>query len=152
MLVSIHYLRCQEVEIAYIFDLIKTERQILTVGLFHKAYAQSGVNLCPWTYMDNARAKAHKVADLIGCPTKNSKDLLKCLKSRSGYQIVKTVEDFQVWLYNPFSPFAPVVDKWSDKPFLSEHPLVMLKKKKMADVPCIFSFVNCEGMYPAAGF
>lgn len=56
-----------------------------------------------------------------------------------------------MWLYIPFTPFGPVIDKWSDNPFIPEHPLQTIKNKMIADVPTIFSFVQCEGLYPAAG-
>lgn len=58
---------------------------------------------------------------------------------------------FQPWLYNPFSPFGVVIDKWSANPVLPEHPYLLLKNKKLQDLPWIASNVDAEGLYPAAG-
>ncbi|KAJ8933689.1 hypothetical protein NQ318_008407 [Aromia moschata] len=77
--------------------------------------------------------------------------MMNCLKRRPGRQIVNTVKYFQPWLYNPFSPFGVVVDKWSNDPLLPMHPYKILKKKLVLDVPWIVSHVNSEGLYPAAG-
>lgn len=55
-------------------------------------------------------------------------------------------------MYNPFSPFGVVIDKWSPNPVLPEHPYLLLKNKKVQDVPWIASNVQAEGLYPAAEF
>lgn len=55
-------------------------------------------------------------------------------------------------MYNPFSPFGVVVDKWSPNPVLPEHPYFLLKNKRVQDVPWLASNVQAEGLYPAAEF
>lgn len=57
----------------------------------------------------------------------------------------------KVYLYNPFTPFGPVVDKWAETPFLPEHPLILMKKTQITDVPIMFTFAECEGLYPVMG-
>lgn len=44
-----------------------------------------------------------------------------------------------------------VVDKWSNAPFLPEHPYVLLRNKKIQNLPWIFSNTESEGLYPGAG-
>lgn len=65
-------------------------------GLFHKVIAQSGVGLNPWSLNEHSREKAFKLGTLLGCPTDDSKDLVDCLKTRPGQQIVNAVQHFQV--------------------------------------------------------
>lgn len=55
-------------------------------------------------------------------------------------------------MYNPYTPFGPVVEANRFGAFLPEHPLKIMKKNKIADIPTVFSFVACEGLYPAADF
>lgn len=40
---------------------------------------------------------------------------------------------------------------WASDPVLPEHPLELLRKKQIYDVPMIVSFVTSEGLYPGAG-
>lgn len=58
---------------------------------------------------------------------------------------------FQPFLYNPFSPSAPVVDSWAKDPLLPDHPYNMLIKKKVQDLPWLVSYVAGEGLYPGSG-
>nr|AYK27451.1 carboxylesterase CarEB2 [Lasioderma serricorne] len=124
----------------------------LSKGLFNRGFSQSGCALNPWVIMENGREKALKLADILGCPTENTKIAVECLKSRPGRQIVDSVKHFLPWLYNPFSPFGVVVDKASKNPVLPEHPLDLMKKRKVQDLPYIFSHVLEEGLYPAYDF
>lgn len=114
--------------------------------------SQSGVAINSWVLTENSRKKAHKLGELLGCTCTDSKDLLNCLKARPGQQIMEAIKHFQVFLYTPFTPFGPVIDEWSNEPFLPEHPLILMEKKEIEDVPILFSFVSCEGLYPAADF
>lgn len=122
------------------------------VQLFNRAIAQSGSALNPWALMEKAREKTVKLSELLGCPAYDTKEMIKCLKYRPGRQIVAAVKHFQPWLYNPFSPFSLVIDKWSDEPVLPEHPYQLLKTKQVQNIPIIFSNVQAEGLYPGAEF
>jgi hypothetical protein len=42
------------------------------------------------------------------------------------------------------------VDSWSDNPVLPEHPYMLLKKKKVADLPWIVSYTASEGLFPTS--
>lgn len=54
-------------------------------------------------------------------------------------------------MYNPYSPFAAVVDNWADDPLLPDHPYNLLLNKKVHDLPWIISYVSGEGLYPGTG-
>lgn len=112
----------------------------------------SGTALCPWTFQENPLEKARQVAASVGCPTKDTKQMIACLKERPAEQIVETTRQFRPWLFNPFSPFGLVVEKAGQKPFLPDHPYALLAKGKVLDVPWITSVTADEGLYPAGDF
>ncbi|KAF2896323.1 hypothetical protein ILUMI_09830, partial [Ignelater luminosus] len=124
----------------------------LSQGLFHRGISQSGTALNPWVLVENSRKKSIQLATHLGCPTTVMEDMINCLREKPAYDVVATVKHFQPWLYNPFSPFGVVVDKWSSEPFLPEHPYILLRNGKVQDLPYIFSNVEAEGLYPAADF
>ncbi|RZC33705.1 COesterase and/or Abhydrolase 3 domain containing protein, partial [Asbolus verrucosus] len=121
-------------------------------ALFHRGMSQSGTMLNPWVLMEKPLDKTKKLAANLGCSTKDVSKMIECLKTRTGRQVVASVKEFQPWLYNPFSPFGPVVDPWSSDPVLPEHPYSLLKKKKVYDIPWIVSYTNSEGLYPGTDF
>lgn len=57
----------------------------------------------------------------------------------------------QPLLYNPFSPFGPVVELPSENAFISELPYHILAKGLAADVPWLLSVATHEGLYPGSG-
>ncbi|XP_025830548.1 venom carboxylesterase-6-like, partial [Agrilus planipennis] len=124
----------------------------LSEGLFHKGYSQSGTALNPWVLVENSLEKAKLAAHYLGCPSGSSVEILECLRQRPGLQIVETTRKFFSWLYNPFSPFGVVVDKWSKNPILPDHPIKILESGKVKNLPWIFSMTESEGLYPAAEF
>ncbi|KAF5272311.1 hypothetical protein FQR65_LT04969 [Abscondita terminalis] len=121
-------------------------------GLFHRGVSQSGTALNPWVIVEESRKKSQMLAAHLDCPTESLIDMKKCLKEKSAYDIVSAVNVFQPFLYNPISPFGIVIDKWSSKPFLNEHPYALLQKGKIMDIPWIFSNVESEGLYPGSEF
>lgn len=54
----------------------------LYIGLFHRAIAQSGSTRCPWAHTKSIGAYTRILAEDVNCPTTNSKELLKCLRSK----------------------------------------------------------------------
>lgn len=123
----------------------------LTDGLFHRGFSQSGSPLNPWVLMEGGLEKTIKLASNVGCSGKIPA-VIECLKTVQGKQIVESVRIFQPWMYNPFSPFGVVVDSWSEDPVLPEHPLSLLQKGHVKDLPWVFSMADFEGLYPAFEF
>ncbi|XP_014273017.1 esterase FE4 [Halyomorpha halys] len=122
----------------------------LSKGLFKGAICASGSSLNPWTIAENSREKAMFVARGLGCPTGDSLLMIECLRKRPAEHIVGMTRHFLPWLYNPFSPYALVVEPPGPNAFLPDTPINLLKQGKGADVPILFTFDKEEGLYPGA--
>ncbi|KAG5673610.1 hypothetical protein PVAND_003640 [Polypedilum vanderplanki] len=129
----------------------------LSNGLFNNAISHSGFALNPWVVMENAKAKAYQVGNYLNCNfhknhKPNHKMLLQCLKKVPTEKLVMAAKIFQPFLYNPFSPFGVVIEKYNKHPFLTAHPKVILENQKYQKRPYIASITKDEGLYPAAEF
>ncbi|XP_071439355.1 venom carboxylesterase-6-like isoform X2 [Hetaerina americana] len=125
----------------------------LSRGLFRRGISLSGTALCPWALVEKPREKALKLAALVGCPTKgDSAAILNCLRQRPATDLVSAMSHFQVWLYNPFSPFGPVVEPKGilSEPFLPDDPFTLLSNGEFLHQPWITGVTTHEGLYPAA--
>lgn len=67
-------------------------------GLFHRAISQSGTADCRWAVAKpgSARKKATKLAKLLACPSKDSKQLVDCLRTKEATELIATDRSFQV--------------------------------------------------------
>lgn len=124
----------------------------MSKGLFTRGISFSGTALCSWTQAEAAREKAQRLASQVGCPTKPNKALVECLKYRPALQLVEQIDSFQIWMYNPFNVFGPVVEKGSKNPFIDEKPIDIVRQGKAQDLPWITGVVTEEGLYPFADF
>lgn len=124
----------------------------LSIGLFNRGISHSGCALNPWVFQENAKEKAFKVGSYLGCTSKSSFLLKKCLKEKPAEDIVRTVPHFQPYLYNPFSPFAPVVEPNLPRAFLIQKPIEILRDHKFQELPWLASATQAEGLYPAGEF
>ncbi|CAK9812183.1 Venom carboxylesterase-6 [Anthophora quadrimaculata] len=123
-----------------------------SADLFQRGISISGVALDSWTQTKKAPEKAKKLGALMGCPTADSNEMINCLQNRPARLISEAIGDFMYWLYNPFTPFGPVVEKEGSNPFISESPINMIVKGKVANVPWISGVVSEEGLFPAGEF
>lgn len=96
--------------------------------------------------------KAKQIAANLNCTTESNIEMKNCLKEKPAKLIVDSVKQFQPWLYNPFTPFGPVVEYETEKPFLSQTPLSCLLEGKFQQIPWIVSSTVAEGLYPAGEF
>ncbi|KAL7048233.1 hypothetical protein ACKWTF_003277 [Chironomus riparius] len=124
----------------------------LSNGLFKNGISHSGSALNPWVFMENARNKAHKVAEFMDCPHDDHQKMLECLKQKPTEELVMLLKEFQPFLYNPFSPFGLVVEPAHESAFISEHPRTLLESGKFSHLPWLFTQVKDEGLYPGAEF
>ncbi|KAJ4451370.1 hypothetical protein ANN_02832 [Periplaneta americana] len=122
----------------------------LSRGLFHRGISMSGGATCPWGQMEAGPEKAWKLGALLGCHQKSSKELVECLRTRPARQIVEQVKYFQVWMYNPFSPFGPTVETAGSTPFLTKHPVDLILEGNVQDVPWMAGATTEDGLWPAA--
>lgn len=123
----------------------------LSNGLFNNGFSHSGNALNSWVLVQNPREKAHRVADFVNC-THESTQMLECLRQVPVHELVVLARHFQPFLYNPITPFGPIVESVSEGAFLSEHPLVLLTEGRVKNSPWFSSNVQDEGLYPAAEF
>ncbi|XP_053682970.1 venom carboxylesterase-6-like [Sabethes cyaneus] len=127
----------------------------MTRGLFRNGIGHSGSALNPWVFAENSAEKARTIASSIGCSVISSKEMLKCLREKSARDIVRAVGPLFDFLYNPFSPLGVVVEKQTKhnpKPFLVEHPYLLMERGKFYRVPLLLSVNEAEGLYPGAEF
>ena len=124
-----------------------------SAGLFQRGISISGVAVDPWPQTQRAPEKADKLGALLGCPTKSTSRMINCLRQRPARLIAQAVGDFMYWLYNPFTPFGPVVEKQVvPRPFIRRSPIEVISRGEALDVPWISGVVSEEGLYPAAEF
>lgn len=123
----------------------------LSKNLFKKGISMSGSAFCPWVLTENASQRAKQLASSVGCKTKDSRKMIKCLKQRPGRKILSQIKTlFWPFLTNPIAPFAVVVENSGDTSFLNEHPYKLVSEGKVSDLPWLTSATVDEGLYPAA--
>lgn len=54
-------------------------------------------------------------------------------------------------MYNPYSPFGPVIEAPGENAFISQSPYSIVSEGLAADVPWLSSVATHEGLYPGAG-
>ncbi|KAK5641148.1 hypothetical protein RI129_009695 [Pyrocoelia pectoralis] len=124
----------------------------LSKGLFKGGISLSGTALCPWVFQEFPLQRAREIGSAVGCTQDSTLSLVTCLKQRSVTQVLESVRTQRVWMYNPFSPFGVVVERYGKRPFLPEHPFKLLQDGKIHDLPWLTSLVKHEGLYPVADF
>nr|AWW17126.1 carboxylesterase E11 [Subpsaltria yangi]AWW17127.1 carboxylesterase E12 [Subpsaltria yangi] len=126
----------------------------LTIDLFHRGICTSGTFLMPLAFQKNAKEKSKKVAAALGCPTKSSRRLVNCLKTKPAADIVLLTYLFKPHFFPslPFTAFGPVQEPLSNNAFLTQNPYDMLVRGEFQSKPLIMSLVKKEGLFPAASY
>nr|BAL14564.1 esterase [Drosophila virilis] len=116
------------------------------------AVSISGNALNPWIVLKSGRRRAFELGRMVGCGLlSDSAELKKCLKTKDAAQLVRAVREFLVFDYVPFTPFGPVVETVdASEPFLTQHPIDIIKSGKFAQVPWLVSYTQEDGTYNAA--
>lgn len=104
----------------------------------------------PFALKKNAVEIAKKTASLVGCPEEPCSAMKECLKTKSPDMLVLNYLNFFGYSILPMSPYAPVIETAKDG-FLREHPYLILKEKKVNDVPWICSSTTNEGSIITGG-
>lgn len=125
----------------------------LSEGLFHRAISQSGTFYNPWTLTSpgTARKKAMMVGEHLGCNFEDSKELIKCLQTKSAQEIIGTDRLFQKFGYCPMIPFRPVIEPKHEGAFLIEDPLISVQNGRSLDIPWMTGTTSQEGALKVAG-
>lgn len=124
----------------------------MSAGLFQAGISVSGTSFSCWTQTENALEKAQKVSALMGCPTTNKREMIRCLRFRPSQSLIASTREFMKFYYNPFTPFGPVVEKAGDEPFIDRPPIEIVNSGDVQDVPWLTSVTSEEGLYPVAEF
>ncbi|XP_076233131.1 juvenile hormone esterase [Calliopsis andreniformis] len=124
----------------------------MSAGLFHAGMSISGTALNCWTQTENSLEKAKHVAALMGCPTINRKEMVRCLRYRPAMPLVESTSEFMKFYFNPFTPFGPVPEKMGEAPFIDRTPAEIVSSGSVQDVPWVTGVTSEEGLYPVAEF
>lgn len=105
-------------------------------GLFHRAVAMSGSNVGNWPVPKHQLNLAQKQARLVGCPETNSKEIMKCLKTKSAKELGDSTLGFDEFGYDPIMIWLAVIEPdFGQERFLTEDPNESFAKGKYAQVP-----------------
>nr|XP_022909162.1 juvenile hormone esterase-like [Onthophagus taurus] len=115
-------------------------------GLFHKAIAQSGCALNPWSIANNPLKKLLKS---LNYNYNNDKDTLKYLQSLP----IETIFEAQDLIGDNLDidgqrDFGLILEKPSkiEENFLTEEPIKIIKRGDYNKVPIIFGYTDAEGL------
>ncbi|XP_059118578.1 acylcarnitine hydrolase-like isoform X2 [Peromyscus eremicus] len=104
----------------------------MSKGLFHGAIMQSGVVLLPDLISDTHEMVYTVMANMSGCETTDSEDLVRCLRGKSEAEILAISKVFKT---------IPAV---VDGVFFPRHPQELLASVDFRPVPSIIGFNNDE--------
>ncbi|CAI6350717.1 unnamed protein product [Macrosiphum euphorbiae] len=114
----------------------------MSKGLFNRVIIQSGSAFCHWSHTENVDQKTKYVANMLGCPTNNSLEIVECLRSRPGKDIAQSIINFMPFTFSPIVPFGPTVEVEGDEKFLPDIP----EKLVPYDIPVLISLCQDEGL------
>ena len=119
-------------------------------GLFHRAILQSGTAISPYTKL-NRRPGSYSSEIVKNVVCDQSDNILKCLQNLSFEDLNKYFYHFDecsvradISLTFP-GPWIPVVDDYSDQPFLPQDPHKLVSNNKISQVPIMIGFTKDEG-------
>ncbi|XP_053988697.1 carboxylic ester hydrolase-like isoform X2 [Hylaeus volcanicus] len=124
----------------------------MSAGLFQGGISISGTTFDCWTQAENMLEKSKRVAALMGCPTGNTREMVRCLRYRPPTAMVESTSEFMRFYYNPFTPFGPVPERYGDEPFIDRTPVEIVSSGDVHDIPWITGVTSEEGLYPVAEF
>ncbi|KAM8862076.1 fatty acyl-CoA hydrolase precursor, medium chain-like [Synchiropus picturatus] len=105
----------------------------LASGLFHRAIFQSGVAMLGAYATAQPLAHAKVVANLTGCDSSSTQELVSCVRGRSQAELIDATKRMKIYLG------AAV-----DGEFLTDTPEELLKKKEVLKVPVMMGITNHE--------
>ncbi|OAD60209.1 Esterase FE4 [Eufriesea mexicana] len=114
--------------------------------LFHRAIVMSAWFASTGPFPTDQNDLAKKQAQLLHCPTNNSREMLTCLKSKPVENFTKTMADFFEWYGDPIIVWKPVVEPEVSgiERFLPAQPYDLIRQGKFHQVPAIFGVTKDE--------
>jgi carboxylesterase type B len=128
----------------------------MSKGLFHRAIAQSGSALNPWSFDDpqTARRKAFRFAETLGCTTTDSYEVLEFLMKVPALRLVEAIEltlteEEKHPLPLFFAPTKDISQNVEDI-FLPDSPTNIILQGKFHKIPFMIGVTSKEGMFVMA--
>lgn len=134
----------------------------MAAGLFNRAISQSGSALNPWALAEHPKDRAFRLGHVLGIQTNNTDELIEYLRRLPAKALIDgatktlTVDDARKNIGLPFVP--SIEETWTspswegnsiglqEEPFLTEHPLEILRTKNFNKVPYIIGYNTHEAM------
>lgn len=125
-------------------------------GLFQRAIVQSASTLNQWCLVeaDEARRRAFRLGEALGCSTQDEDELLAFLQNAPAIDIHEKSESVvDVEKDGPkglMFPFLPVSEAGLDSAdaFLVDRPRTLLNERRYFPVPSIIGLTDMEGILP----
>ncbi|XP_032512096.2 juvenile hormone esterase-like [Danaus plexippus] len=122
----------------------------MSKGLFHRAISMSGSPISKAPLTTDLYQLAVKQAQLLDCPTNNSKIIIDCLKTKSWRDLGTSVLGFYEFAFDPVRIWNPVVEKdFGQERFLDMQPTDSIRENKIHAVPYIVSQTQGEFFWMA---
>nr|CAD7414940.1 unnamed protein product [Timema poppensis] len=125
----------------------------MSAGLFHRAISQSGTALNVFAWPVDGLDLARRQARLMGCPERNTTELVACLRAADAGDLINSGDAFHTWSVDPLNVYGPVIETNSltdGEVFLTDLPFSLIKKRQFNHVPWIQGVVANEGIIRAA--
>jgi carboxylesterase type B len=125
----------------------------MSKGLFNKAITQSGLSTMPWGILPDPAAQARRFALQNNCPTVNTKEMVKCLKSKKASDLVEIHKETTDSLRPMISLYLPTIEKdlKDGKSFLTDQPKTIIESGKFNKVPLLAGVNSAEGLLISGG-
>jgi carboxylesterase type B len=126
----------------------------LSAGLFHRGISHSGTATAEWVLAKNPLEEALAVAELVNCFSTDQHNMINCMRTKPGADLVRTVsllsEKIGTIFSHPVVPYAGVVEEEHDGAFITHTPREYLKQRRIQTLPWLTSVVKDEGVFLTA--
>jgi carboxylesterase type B len=123
----------------------------LSQGLFHRGISHSGNALGASVFTKKPLNKTLSLAKQLNCSHSSQYEMIKCLKSKSGAEIVRTIPSFVTVLGStigePMQTFAVVKEGKDANAFITDMPVKYLKRGEIQKLPWLASVTKDEGVF-----
>ncbi|XP_015127077.1 esterase FE4 [Diachasma alloeum] len=118
----------------------------MSKGLFHRAIAMSGSVTYQNPLPTDQKHLANKQAEILGCPTDTTGNMLICLNTKTAEEIGNSTRQFFEWHRDPILVWLPVVEPEvpSVERFLPDQPMNLIRQGKFHQVPLITGITKDE--------
>ncbi|CAG7838019.1 unnamed protein product [Allacma fusca] len=128
----------------------------LSRGLFHGVIAQSGTPISIWARHRNPLQAAQQFGTVVNCTSRNSAELVSCLREKPAEEISIAVFNNLVGVLSRMEmelpSSTPVIEPNLPGAFITEDPYKLLTQGDLPDVPVILGGCLNEGSFVLGGF